>query len=433
MIIFYIIAPALSYLIDQHYQPLNWFQYGDTTCYGVMFDAGSSGTRVYVYSWSCRENKTMAYINITEKTLEYKVEPGIDSFGKDLESLKSYIDDLIQFAYENVPYNMHKYTPIMLAATAGMRMIPTFYQIQIISTIRDIFRSSKFLFHRDDWCRIITGQEEGAYMWLSINYMIGKLGITDNEHALTVDLGGGSTQLAFKPKQNIDNSEVNLRIPNHNQYKIYSQSYLYYGIDQAKKVIFENEMKKLDKNNLVYQSPCFHNGYRNTYKYNSSYIIIGTGNINKCVDLINQYLNNDKSKCIYENCGINGVYQPEIDSELIYGLGGVQFMAEFLNLEEYTLEQYFINAVKFCTLSYEEIQQHEIYSKNKYSNGNYFSVLYVYSLLSHGYGIKQNQIIRSPKLIGNITPTWTLAAMFYQIAQIDCEQDSPICSTIMNN
>lgn len=60
-----------------------------------MFDAGSSGTRVYVYSWSCRENKTMAYINITEKTLEYKVEPGIDSFGKDLNSLKSYIDDLI--------------------------------------------------------------------------------------------------------------------------------------------------------------------------------------------------------------------------------------------------------------------------------------------------------------------------------------------------
>jgi apyrase len=38
-----------------------------------MFDAGSSGTRVFVYSWSCRENKTMAYINITEKTLEYKV------------------------------------------------------------------------------------------------------------------------------------------------------------------------------------------------------------------------------------------------------------------------------------------------------------------------------------------------------------------------
>lgn len=33
----------------------------------------------------------------------------------------------MQFAYENVPYTMYKYTPIMLAATAGMRMIPAFY------------------------------------------------------------------------------------------------------------------------------------------------------------------------------------------------------------------------------------------------------------------------------------------------------------------
>ena len=69
----------------------------------------------------------MAYINITEKALEYKVEPGIDSFAKDLDGLKIYIDDLIQFAYENVPYTMYKYTPIMLAATAGLRMIPAFF------------------------------------------------------------------------------------------------------------------------------------------------------------------------------------------------------------------------------------------------------------------------------------------------------------------
>lgn len=29
---------------------------GMKTCYGVMFDGGSSGTRVYVYSWDCRES-----------------------------------------------------------------------------------------------------------------------------------------------------------------------------------------------------------------------------------------------------------------------------------------------------------------------------------------------------------------------------------------
>lgn len=26
----------------------------DPQCYGAIFDAGSSGTRVYIYEWNCR-------------------------------------------------------------------------------------------------------------------------------------------------------------------------------------------------------------------------------------------------------------------------------------------------------------------------------------------------------------------------------------------
>lgn len=39
---------------------------GMQTCYGVMFDGGSSGTRVYVYSWDCRESQTMPMITLSE-------------------------------------------------------------------------------------------------------------------------------------------------------------------------------------------------------------------------------------------------------------------------------------------------------------------------------------------------------------------------------
>lgn len=35
--------------------------------------------------------------------------------------------------------------------------------------------------------------------------------------------------------------------------------------------------------------------------------------------------------------------------------------------------------------------------------------------------------INAPDEIDGVTPTWTLAAMSYQLAQINCDQDSPVC------
>lgn len=32
-----------------------------------MFDAGSSGTRVYIYKWACRKTKTLPLVDIEEK------------------------------------------------------------------------------------------------------------------------------------------------------------------------------------------------------------------------------------------------------------------------------------------------------------------------------------------------------------------------------
>jgi len=65
-------------------------------------------------------------------------------------------------------------------------------------------------------------------------------------------------------------------------------------------------------------------------------------------------------------------------------------MAEFLQLTEFTLEEYFIRAVKFCSKSQDELMSIPYYKNNRYSTGNYFTVLYVYELLKHGYGIKEN-------------------------------------------
>ena len=86
--------------------------------YAVIIDAGSTGSRVRVYSWHERASSTykLPRFNLT---LNYKVKPGISSYAKNLNGLKSHVHDLILRAKKFVPKKSVADTPIYLLATAG--------------------------------------------------------------------------------------------------------------------------------------------------------------------------------------------------------------------------------------------------------------------------------------------------------------------------
>lgn len=42
-----------------------------------------------------------------------------------------------------------------------------------------------------------AGSDEGAFAWLTLNYLLGRLGKAEHETMAAIDLGGGSVQQAF--------------------------------------------------------------------------------------------------------------------------------------------------------------------------------------------------------------------------------------------
>lgn len=144
-------------------------------CHGIVLDGGSSGTVLTIFQWDCKLYQTTPDIDLRTKGAEFRKTPGISSFNENLEGIDAYLQEFYAKAKELIPSSKWAETPIMLGATAGMRLLPQTDQENIIDKARKSLRRSGFLFHTEEWCRVITGLEEGAAMWLTVNYLLGNL------------------------------------------------------------------------------------------------------------------------------------------------------------------------------------------------------------------------------------------------------------------
>ncbi|EMP29482.1 60S ribosomal protein L14 [Chelonia mydas] len=89
--------------------------------YGIVLDAGSSRTTVYLYEWPAeKENDT----GIVSQTFKCSVKgPGISSYGNNPQEIVKPIDDCMNKVKEKIPSRLHKNIPTYLGATAGMRLL----------------------------------------------------------------------------------------------------------------------------------------------------------------------------------------------------------------------------------------------------------------------------------------------------------------------
>ena len=330
----------------------------------------------------------------------FRIKPGIAKV--EPAKVQEYLQPLLEYATELVPKENRAATPIFLFATAGMRVIPEETQKAILVEVRRSLAATDFNFtYQEDWARVISGSDEGAYGWVTANYLKGILFRDDApSHVVgALDLGGASLQITFLPAEAPKNNSYRLVLPN-NVFNLYTHSFLSYGQDMIARTLIEHAAEQArDADGNIPESvpfPCYLRGYServNLTADNKEHAIVGSGNHSLCsaYQLVAMKLD---APCPVEPCSFDGVYQPPLRGEF-YAMSGFFYTADFLgfasNNKTATPSKFFDGAEKFCATSWEDALKQHPELEPALLKVYCLTSSYVYNLLTKGFGFSANE------------------------------------------
>uniref|UniRef100_A0A8C3QX58 Ectonucleoside triphosphate diphosphohydrolase 8 n=1 Tax=Cyanoderma ruficeps TaxID=181631 RepID=A0A8C3QX58_9PASS len=350
---------------------------GPTTLYGMVFDAGSSHTSLFVYEWdSDKENNT----GVVSQTLSCDVQgQGISSYANNPPEAGNSLRECLDKALQVVPAEKQRDVPVYLGATAGMRLLSSATE-QVLAEVAKTMQEYPVAFKG---ARILTGEEEGAYGWITINYLLDSftkhfgLGMVIQSQVTNIfgalDLGGASTQITFMPEGSVlsqnEASEVTLY---GYSYNMYTHSYLCYGQDEMLKRLAKELIVESSPSTRVHH-PCYPKGYNETVSLSSfraspctdgsdprrplgdSIVTLeGRGNASGCLAALRKLFN--FSACGQsQDCTFDGVYQPPLRGQFI-AFSAFYYNFKFLNLTEGQPLAVVREAIEgLCTRSWEDV------------------------------------------------------------------------------
>ncbi|XP_006831516.1 PREDICTED: ectonucleoside triphosphate diphosphohydrolase 1 [Chrysochloris asiatica] len=420
----------------------------DNFKYGIVFDAGSSHTSMYIYKWSAEK---MNDTGLVYETASCEVKgPGISSYASNLQDIPVYLSKCMGKAKDLIPKYKHQDTPLYLGATAGMRLLRMENEElakMILSAVTSLFNSYPFNFQG---ARIISGFEEGAYGWITINYLLGKLEkhnwknqfLRENETQDTygaLDLGGASTQITFVTSTQISKQfkkTTQFRLYGKN-YTVYTYSYLCHGVDQA--LLRKLALNAKDASPGALMEPCFHPGYERTVLTSSLFssvctkiyknwissrnlTIQGTGNFQKCKESITELFQNNYCNASY--CTFDMIYRPPTEGH--FGAFSAYYYAmDFLNLTSdkvSSLDMVTHKMEEFCSTPWSVVNTAFPQVKEKYLSEYCFSGTYVLTLLQK-YNLTEywTQVEFMDKINNKTEAGWTLGYMLNLTNMIPAE------------
>lgn len=167
--------------------------------HAVVIDAGSTGSRVLAFTF--KEDKQNRMVLVDE--LWKQVKPGLSSFALEPFKAGESVLELVDAAKQRIPEKYWSFTPITLKATAGLRLLPKDQSEAIINEVTAVLQKSGFKPDPNHLIEVMNPMEEGLFAWFTVNYLLGAFEPSKQvwTSAVTLDLGGGSTQITFAPKK----------------------------------------------------------------------------------------------------------------------------------------------------------------------------------------------------------------------------------------
>uniref|UniRef100_A0A8B9NT98 Ectonucleoside triphosphate diphosphohydrolase 8 n=1 Tax=Apteryx owenii TaxID=8824 RepID=A0A8B9NT98_APTOW len=378
--------------------------------YGLVFDAGSTHTALYIYQWPAdKENDTGIVSQVEACTVPG---PGISSYADNPALAGASLKPCLDKAMMIVPAKLQRETPTYLGATAGMRLLSTKAD-QVFAEVAKAIRQYPVDFRG---AQILTGNEEGSFGWITVNYLLetlikvrawGKQSTHATEVLGALDLGGASTQITFQPGGTIEdkNTSVLFRLYGTN-YSLYTHSYLCYGQTQALKRLLAALREVLEMGPApgyqentttaaLYDSPCVPTP--STPSTAEALTVTGTGDPVACRAAIQKLFN---FTCgAHRTCGFNGIYQPPVRGQFFVR------RPPFIS----------VNATiwDFCARDWEKVQK-EFPDVDKTYLRNYCAASsYVLTLLLQGYKFNDKTWpnIHFIQKVANTDVSWTLGYM----------------------
>ncbi|KRX81456.1 Ectonucleoside triphosphate diphosphohydrolase 1 [Trichinella sp. T6] len=405
--------------------------------FGIIIDAGSSHSGLYIYTWNGRKNKTGV---IKQYAPSCSTEDGISSFTDNPTDAGNSLIFCLNNASATVPSKRHSSTAMYLAATAGMRILEIrdpLSSCKITNAVSNTMHSYNFLFKN---ASIISGIDEGIYGWITLNFLSHRLMNSASKlndiRPLTIgamDLGGASTQIIFE----INSSEFTER--NYSlklfgeTYNLFVDSYLCCGANEVQRII-QAQIVAEDTTNQQPLHPCLPLNY--TMNVTSEQIFLMPCSLNqKPNNVLPNYVfrgSSDPHSCLKKirymldtsACSVKKAKIPKPRGEFM-AFSGMYWTAKFFNCTSgCSYNKFFENVQNYCEKSWSSIEAAAYPYKKTFLSTYCFTGLYSLTLFKDAYHFSDAQI-QKIEFVNEIDSTeigWTLGFMLNATNQLPEEQ-----------